>query len=109
MTLSTVAVIVPQRPAMFELGVVHEVFGVDRTDDGVPPIDFRVCSEHPGEPIQMINGITITTSHGLADADDADLVVARLPAVRGARRRLPPGPRAWRLGALGLLRSVPAR
>jgi AraC family transcriptional activator FtrA len=76
MTLSTVAVVVPHRPAMFELGVVTEVFGVDRTDDGVPPIDFRVCSERPGEPIRMANGLTMTTSHSLTDADDADLVVA---------------------------------
>src|SRR4051812_10790257 len=76
MPLSTVAVIVPQRPALFELGVVNEVFGVDRTDDGVPPIDFRICSERPGEPIAMINGLTMTTEHGLADADTADLVVA---------------------------------
>jgi AraC family transcriptional activator FtrA len=76
MTLSTVAVVIPQDPAMFELGVVTEVFGVDRTEDGVPHIDFRACSEFPGEPIQMSNGISMTTSHGLADADDADLVVA---------------------------------
>jgi AraC family transcriptional activator FtrA len=76
MALSRVAVIVPQRPAMFELGVVTEVFGVDRTDDGVPPIDFRACSERPGVPLEMRNGISITTSHGLADADDADLVIA---------------------------------
>ncbi len=76
MALSRVAVIIPERPAMFELGVVTEVFGVDRTADGVPPIDFRACSEHPGVPLKMRNGITMTTSYGLADAEDADLVVA---------------------------------
>ena len=76
MALSTVAVVVPQSPALFELGVISEVFGIDRTDEGVPPIDYRACSERPGEPIGMINGLTLTTSHGLADADDADLVVA---------------------------------
>src|SRR4051794_7192189 len=81
MPLSTVAVVVPQRPALFELGVVTEVFGVDRTDDGVPFIDFRVCSERPGEPLQMSNGVSMTTSHGLADAEEADLVVA--PAYDG--------------------------
>ena len=61
---------------MFELGVVVEVFGVDRTDDGVPAIDFRACSEQPGEPIAMDNGLTMTTEHGLAEADGADLVIA---------------------------------
>jgi AraC family transcriptional regulator, transcriptional activator FtrA len=76
MALSRVAMVIPQGPSFFELGVVSEVFGVDRTDDGVPPIDYRACSEHPGEPIVMDNGISITTSHGLADAEDADLVVA---------------------------------
>ena len=76
MALSTVAVVVPQRPGFFELGVVQEVFGVDRTDDGVPAIDFRVCSENPGEPIAMDNGITLTTPFGLEAAEDADLVVA---------------------------------
>ena len=76
MALSSVAVVLPQRPAIFELGVVSEVFGVDRTDEGVPAIDYRVCSERAGEPIGMINGLTLTTSYGLADADGADLVVA---------------------------------
>ena len=76
MALSTVAVVIPQRPALFELGVVSEVFGVDRTDEGVPPIDYRVCSERPGEPIAMTNGLSITAPLGLAAAEDADLVVA---------------------------------
>ena len=76
MALSSVAVVLPHRTAMFELGVVTEVFGVDRTDDGVPPMDFRACSERPGEPLEMRNGMSIITPYGLADADDADLVVA---------------------------------
>jgi AraC family transcriptional activator FtrA len=76
MALTTVAVVLPPFPMMFELGVVTEVFGVDRTEDGVPLIDFRVCSETPGVPLPMRNGVSITTSHSLADAEDADLVVA---------------------------------
>ena len=76
MALERVAVVLPLRPTLFELGVVHEVFGIDRTDDGVPLIDFRACSERPGEPLQIDNGISITTSHGLADAEGADLVIA---------------------------------
>jgi transcriptional regulator GlxA family with amidase domain len=61
---------------MFELGVVIEVFGVDRTDDGVPAIEFRACTEQPGEPIAMDNSLTLTTEHGLSEADGADLVIA---------------------------------
>ncbi|WP_036227639.1 helix-turn-helix domain-containing protein [Marmoricola sp. URHB0036] len=76
MALSTVAVVVPQRPGFFELGVVQEVFGVDRTEDGVPAIDFRACSESPGEPIALDNGITLTAPFGLEAAEDADLVIA---------------------------------
>jgi len=61
---------------MFELGVVVEVFGVDRTDDGVPAIEFRACTEQPGEPIAMDNSLTLTTENGLSEADGADLVIA---------------------------------
>jgi AraC family transcriptional activator FtrA len=76
MALQKVAVLVPQHPMLFEMGVVTEVFGVDRTDDGVPAFDYRLCSDRPGVPIAMDNGLSITTTHGLADAADADLVVA---------------------------------
>jgi transcriptional regulator GlxA family with amidase domain len=76
MALTSVALVIPQRPAMFELGVVHEVFGVDRVEDGVPHIEYRACSERPGEPLEMEHGLFMTTTHGLADADGADLVVA---------------------------------
>jgi len=61
---------------MFELGVVQEVFGVDRTDDGVPPIDFRVCAERPGEPIDLENGMSMTAPYGLDAAEGADLLIA---------------------------------
>jgi hypothetical protein len=56
--------------------VVQEVFGVDRTDDGVPPIDFRVCAERPGEPIELENGMSMTAPFGLDAAEGADLVIA---------------------------------
>ncbi len=83
MALSVVAVVVPDDPSLFELGVVHEVFGIDRTDDGVPGFDFRSCSERPGEPIRLRNGLTLTTPWGLEAAEDADLVV--VPAYDSAR------------------------
>jgi AraC family transcriptional regulator, transcriptional activator FtrA len=76
MALTSVAVVIPRRPAMFELGVVQEVFGVDRTDDGVPRIDFRVCSERPGEPIDLENGMSMTAPYGLEAAEGADLLIA---------------------------------
>ncbi len=85
MTLQTVAMVVPPRPGLFEIGVVQEVFGVDRTDDGVPPIEFLACSETPGEPTVLDNGMSMTFPHALEAADRADLVVA--PAYNGS-----PGP-----------------
>ena len=70
MALTCVAVVVPNKTAMFELGVVTEIFGMDRTDDGVPLIDFRACSEQPGVPLEMRNGlsITINTEGAIVDA-----------------------------------------
>ncbi|MBA3782487.1 helix-turn-helix domain-containing protein [Nocardioides sp. InS609-2] len=76
MALTRVAVVLPGRPTLFELGVVHEVFGIDRTDDGVPLIEFLLCSETPGVPLEVSHGITITAPHGLDAARGADLVVA---------------------------------
>lgn len=76
MSLRSVAVVIPERTHLFELGVVTEVFGIDRTDEGVPRIDFRACAERPGEPIVLDNGITITAPYGLDATADADLVVA---------------------------------
>ena len=76
MALTSVAVVIPHRPAMFELGVVQEVFGVDRTDDGVPRIDFRVCAARPGEPIDLENGMSMTAPYGLDAAEGADLLIA---------------------------------
>ena len=76
MSLTTVALVVPHRPTLFELGLVHEVFGVDRSEDGVPRFDFRACSERPGEPIELPDGMTMTTPHGLGGAENADLIVA---------------------------------
>lgn len=120
MTLSTVAAVLPHRPAMFELGVVTEVFGIDRTDDGVPPIDFRICAETPGVPVESAQpGFMLTASHGLDALDDADLVCvpaydhstptspAILDAVRNAHARgawiLSVCSGAFLLGEAGLL------
>ena len=82
MSLNTVAVVVPPQPGFFELAVLQEVFGVDRTDDGVPPIEFRVCAEQPGVPMDLGSGMTITAPYGLDAVKGADLVC--VPAYDGA-------------------------
>ena len=78
--LKTVAVILIDDSAPFEFGVVCEVFGIDRTDDGVPPFDFRVCGERAGEPVRLNVGAQLVPEYGLEALEGADLVA--LPAAR---------------------------
>lgn len=81
MSLTNVAVIAFDGVAPFELGILCEAFGIDRTADGVPAIDFAVCSETDG-PIQTSMGFTLQTSHGLDRVAQADLV--GIPAIKEA-------------------------
>lgn len=54
--------------------MLSEVFGLDRTDDGVPAFDFRVASPEPGAALNVGNGVTIAAPHSLEDCRDVDLV-----------------------------------
>jgi AraC family transcriptional activator FtrA len=72
--LRSVAVLVLDELAVFEFGVLCEVFGLDRSDDGVPLLDFRVCGVRPGEPVSTTGGVQIVAEHGLDGLDGADLV-----------------------------------
>ncbi len=73
--LSKVAVVLNERLAMFEFGVVCEIFGLDRGDDGLPVFDFRVCGVEPGKPLSSSSpGISVTPEYGLDELLDADLV-----------------------------------
>jgi transcriptional regulator GlxA family with amidase domain len=72
--LRNVAVVVLNGFAPFELGVVCEVFGVDRTDDGLPGYEFAVVAAEPG-PICSSAGFTLQTAFGLDRLAEADLVV----------------------------------
>lgn len=74
MALRSVAVVLQDPVSLFEFGVLSEVFGTDRTDDGVPPFDFRVCAEDPGTPLTTDAGVTLTATHGLEATADVDLV-----------------------------------
>lgn len=77
MPLRTVSVIVTEPVAVFEFGVVVEVFGIDRTDDGVPGFEFRVCGATPGRPLRAksTTALSIIPSHGLDAVAGSDLVV----------------------------------
>jgi transcriptional regulator GlxA family with amidase domain len=80
--LRSVAAIVIDQVAPFEFGVVCEVFAFDRTDDGVPLIEFRVCGERPGEPLRTNVGAMLIPEHGLDAVDGADLVVVPAASLR---------------------------
>ncbi|MBF6213011.1 helix-turn-helix domain-containing protein [Nocardia puris] len=73
--LSKVAVVLYERLAMFEFGVVCEVFGLDRTADGLPGFDFKVCGVEPGKPLRSTTpGVSVTPDHALDELVRADLV-----------------------------------
>jgi transcriptional regulator GlxA family with amidase domain len=79
--LKTVCAVVMDDFAVFEFGVICEVFGIDRADVGVPVFDFRVCGERPGEPVRANEvGAQLIPAYGLDALLHADLVA--VPAVR---------------------------
>jgi AraC family transcriptional regulator, transcriptional activator FtrA len=80
--LRTVAVILIDDFMPFEFGVLCEVFGDDRTDQGVPAIDFRICGERAGEPLRTDVGAMLIPTHGLDAVEDADLVAVSAAKIR---------------------------
>ena len=66
----------------FEFGVVCEVFGIDRQDDGLPPYDFAVVAGEPG-PLRSHNGFTMQPEFGLDRMIGADLIA--IPAMDDRR------------------------
>jgi transcriptional regulator GlxA family with amidase domain len=71
--LSNVVALVGEGLAAFELGVVSEVFGMDRSDGGLPVYDFAVASMDP-MPLTTSSGFQVLTPHGLERLATADLV-----------------------------------
>jgi transcriptional regulator GlxA family with amidase domain len=82
MALSTVAALITDPVAMFETAIACEVFGLDRTDYGVPPFTFRMCGETAGVPVPTTSGGALIPTHQWQDALDADLVVMPAGGVR---------------------------
>ncbi|MET0475688.1 MAG: helix-turn-helix domain-containing protein [Mycobacterium sp.] len=80
--IETVSVLVLDGVAPFEFGVICEVFGIDRTADGVPNFDFKICGPQVGRPLRMSVGAHLTPDHGLDSLVGADLVA--IPAFIGA-------------------------
>jgi transcriptional regulator GlxA family with amidase domain len=71
--IKKVAMVILDRVAPFEMGVICEVFGTDRTMDGFPGYDFSVCTVDGG-PVTTRSGYQIAPNADLAPLADADLV-----------------------------------
>jgi transcriptional regulator GlxA family with amidase domain len=69
-----VAVLVFDHVAPFELAVPCEVWGLDRTDAGIPAAEVRVCTADP-PPLRSDLGFTLTPDHGLEALRWADTVI----------------------------------
>jgi transcriptional regulator GlxA family with amidase domain len=83
--LRNVAVVVLDGFEPFELGVVCEVFGTDRTAEGLPGYDFAVVAGEPG-PLRSSMGFTLDTPFGVERLAEADLVA--VPAIAEGHPRL---------------------
>jgi transcriptional regulator GlxA family with amidase domain len=65
--------------APFEFGVICEVFGIDRSAQGVPNFDFKVCGPEAGVPVRTSVGATLTPDHDFSAMLGVDLVA--IPAI----------------------------
>ncbi len=79
--LKSVSALVLDGLAVFEFGVVCEVFGIDRSADGVPNFDFKICGPEPGRALRTTVGASLTPDHGFDALIGADLVA--IPAIAG--------------------------
>jgi transcriptional regulator GlxA family with amidase domain len=75
----SVAVAAFDRIAIFELAVPCEVFGIDRSDMGLPGYDFRVCAVEPGR-LRTGGGFSMQARHGLRTLERSDTII--VPAWR---------------------------
>lgn len=71
--LHSIACLAIPQMAPFEFGVICEVFGIDRSEQGGPSFDFHVVAADPG-PISTKLGFDIVVHEGLEFARTADLV-----------------------------------
>jgi transcriptional regulator GlxA family with amidase domain len=87
--MAEIAVIAVDRAPLFHLSVPLEVFGEDRTDDGVPPHTVRLVAGEPG-PLVTSGGAALTLPDGLESLATADVVV--VPWWRHYDDEPPPAP-----------------
>ncbi|MEU7132511.1 helix-turn-helix domain-containing protein [Streptomyces sp. NPDC046261] len=71
--LKNVAAVLLDNVHPFELGVVCEVFGIDRQSEGLPAYDFALVAAESFS-VRAVPGFTISTPYGLDRLEDADLI-----------------------------------
>ncbi len=89
--LRNVALITLPDVAVFELGVLCEMFGYDRTAEGLPGYDFAVCSAEPGK-VRTHAGFDLDVRFGLDRVEQADLVAVVPYGEGGGKDSLTPPP-----------------
>jgi len=72
--ISSVAVLAYEGVSAFGLGVTSEVFGCDRSAQGLPRYDYAVTAERPGL-IRTDTGLQILVEHDLDRMCSADLAI----------------------------------
>jgi len=120
--LKDVAAVVLDGFTPFELGIACEVFGTDRTSEGLPGYAFAVVAGEPG-PLRTEAGFGLVAPFGLDRLETADLIIVPAsgddrcgrdewpePLLAALRRAVERGARvlsvctgAFVLGAAGLL------
>ena len=107
-----VAIVLSEGLSAFEFGVACEVFGVDRSELGVPWYRSFVCAVEPG-PVSAESGFSVVAPYGLDTLARADTIVVIPPgndvehppallAALGAR------PQAWEAAHIAVHRSAGA-
>jgi transcriptional regulator GlxA family with amidase domain len=71
--LHTIVCLALPQMAPFEFGVICEVFGIDRSEQGGPVFDFHVVAADPG-PVRTKLGFDLMVTEGLEAAATADLI-----------------------------------
>lgn len=87
--LENVAVVLMDGGHAFELGVVCEVFGIDRSEQGLPVYDFAVVGigKHP---VHLHNGMDVSTPYGVDRLEEADLIAVPAGCDYPERAEYPP-------------------
>ncbi|MGY4721457.1 helix-turn-helix domain-containing protein [Naumannella cuiyingiana] len=98
MTLHTVRTLCIERISTFEYGVAVEVFGIDRSMDGLPRFDYADVTPDPARPLVTSSGSRLLIDNGLDALAGADLVI--VPAGNTYLGRVSPPPPAEVLDAL---------